>query len=95
MPSVSCVGEGFKPCDGLTVGGRPLRDLFETIGHGKAYDFMLTLMKHRAVTIQDIKGKHRLFYRDIDEENAGEWHKTQIIVSGTEHEFPQPRLLSL
>lgn len=77
--------------DGLTIGGRPIRDFYETIGHGKAYDFMFTLIKQRTITIEDIKTMHRLFYRDIDEENAGSWRKTQIAVSGSEHVFPQPQ----
>ena len=35
--------------DGLTVGGRPLRDVFEAVDHAKAYDFMFTLMKERRI----------------------------------------------
>jgi Fic family protein len=31
--------------DGLTVGGKPLRDTFEALGHAKAYDFMFTLLE--------------------------------------------------
>lgn len=30
--------------DGLTVGGKPLRDTFEALGHASAYDFMFTLL---------------------------------------------------
>ena len=26
--------------DGLTVGGKPLKDILEAVGHKKAYDFM-------------------------------------------------------
>lgn len=77
--------------DGLTIGGRPIRDFYETIGHGKAYDFMFTLVKQRSITIEDIKTMHRLFYHDIDEENAGAWRKTQVVVSGSDHAFPRPQ----
>ncbi|MDR2610499.1 MAG: helix-turn-helix domain-containing protein, partial [Clostridiales Family XIII bacterium] len=28
--------------DGITVGGKPLKDCYEATGHAKAYDFMLT-----------------------------------------------------
>jgi hypothetical protein len=28
--------------DGITVGGKPLRDCCEATGHAKAYDYMLT-----------------------------------------------------
>ena len=35
--------------DGITVGGRPLKDCYEAVGHGAAYDFMLELaaMAHK------------------------------------------------
>ena len=33
--------------DGLTVGGKPLRDTFEALGHAKAYDFMFSLRGKR------------------------------------------------
>jgi len=36
--------------DGLTVGGKPLRDTFEALGHAEAYDFMFTLLRNRAIT---------------------------------------------
>lgn len=56
--------------DGLTVGGRPLRDFYETVGHGKAYDFMFTLIGERRITVEDIKTLHCLFYKNIDDANA-------------------------
>jgi Fic family protein len=76
--------------DSLTIGGRPLRDFYETVGHGQAYDFMFTLIKKRHVTVKDIKTMHRLFYKNIDEANAGTWRKESIIVSGSEYVFPRP-----
>jgi Fic family protein len=76
--------------DGLTIGGRPLRDFYETVGHGAAFDFMISLIGERCITIEDIKFMHRLFYKNIDEENAGEWRKENIIVSGSEYVFPRP-----
>lgn len=79
--------------DGLTIGGRPLRDFYETVGHGKAYDFMLTLMDERRITVEDIKTTHRLFYKEIDEENAGRWRKQAVMVSGLDYVFPLPEEL--
>ena len=31
--------------DGITVGGKPIRDCYETTGHARAYDYMLTLAR--------------------------------------------------
>ena len=75
--------------DGLTVGGRPLRDFYETVNHGEAYDFMFTLINYRRITVENIKTIHRLFYKNIDEANAGTWRKENVIVSGSEYLFPK------
>ena len=76
--------------DGLTIAGRPLRDFYETVGHGKAYDFMFSLMGERRISAADIKDLHRLFFKGIDEENAGVWRKEAVFVSGTDYVFPSP-----
>jgi len=34
---------------GLTVGGRPLRDMFEAVDHAKAYDYMFTLLANKEI----------------------------------------------
>ena len=39
--------------DGLTIGGKPLRDTFEALGHAKAYDFMFSLLGQREITEAD------------------------------------------
>ena len=59
--------------DGLTVGGKPIRDYYEATGHGKAYEYMLSLAKDRngLITEERISGMHRLFYALVDEESAG------------------------
>lgn len=31
--------------DGLTIEGKPLRDVYEAVGHAKAYDYLLRLLK--------------------------------------------------
>lgn len=80
--------------DGLTVGGKPLREVYEVIGHGKAYDYMFTIVSKRQIITEDIKTMHRLFYSAIDEENAGRWRKNQIIVTGVDYAFPIPEELN-
>lgn len=76
--------------DGLTVGGKPLRDIYETTGHGAAYDFMFSLSHKRTISVEDIKTIHRIFYQQIDAEQAGVWRKRPIIVTGTDYVFPAP-----
>ncbi len=76
--------------DGLTVGGKPLRYTYEAIGHGKAYDYMFTLLKSEKITLQNILTIHSLFYRNMDADNAGQYRKQPIFVSGTDFVFPLP-----
>jgi len=33
---------------------------------------------------------HRLFFKKIDESNAGIWREINIIVTGSDYEFPSP-----
>ena len=76
--------------DGLTIGGKPLRDTLEAVGHSHAYDYMFGLVGGRRLTVDDIKALHRLFYKSIDEKNAGVWRENPIIVTGTDYVFPAP-----
>jgi Fic family protein len=76
--------------DGLTVGGKPLRDTFEALGHAAAYDYMFGLLGSRSVTVEDIKTLHRLFFKAIDEAAAGAWRDVNIIVTGSDYAFPAP-----
>lgn len=57
--------------DGLTIGGKPLKDVYEATGHAKAYDFLYKLTKDEPVTEENILKLHRLFYGQIDKDNAG------------------------
>ena len=77
--------------DGLTIGGKSLREHFEVIGHGAAYDHISALAKGDKITETDIKKIHYLFYRHIDEGNAGKYRKSRVYITGSEHIPPQPK----
>lgn len=78
--------------DGLTVGGRPLKDCYEAVGHSKAYDFMLALARQKDmdITEESIMQLHHFFYQKVDEENAGKYRTIQVYISGTEYIPPAP-----
>ena len=76
--------------DGLTVGGHPLRELYETTGHGAAYDFMFSLAESRQIRVRDIREIHRLFYQQIDASRAGAWRDRPVVVTGSDYVFPLP-----
>ena len=71
--------------DGLTIGGKPLRDTFEALGHAKAYDFMFTLLGSRQITEIDALTMHHMFYKDIDPIFAGQYRTKPVIITGSKY----------
>ncbi len=76
--------------DGITIGGKPLKDHFEAIGHAEAFDYLQKLARRKEITERDILKLHKLFYYRMDEPNAGHYRKQNIIVTGTDFVFPAP-----
>src|SRR6266568_3971689 len=76
--------------DGITIGGKPLKDHFEAIGHSEAFDLLYKLAANSEVTEKDILGLHRLFYFRIDTESAGRYRERNVIITGTDFRPPQP-----
>ena len=75
---------------GLTIGGKPLRDHLEAQGHAEAFEYMLDLADKKEITENDILMLHRLFYRKIDDTNAGVYRKSQVFISGSKYPLPGP-----
>ena len=71
--------------DGLTVGGRPLRDIFEAVDHARAYDYMFTLLENKEISERDILYLHKLFYQNIEEEFAGKYRDIPVFISGSNY----------
>lgn len=76
--------------DGITIGGKPLRDHYEATGHSDAFDLLNRLAGGTTITEADILSLHHLFYHRIDEQNAGTYRKVRVIVTGTDFAFPPP-----
>lgn len=76
--------------DGLTIGGKPLKDHYETVGHAKAFDKIFELASNATITEDDIKLLHKLFYEKIDSEKAGKYRTSQVIITGSDVELPKP-----
>ena len=69
--------------DGLTIGGKSLREHSEAIGHARAYDHIYSLM-NRALSEEDVLYLHRLFFQQIEPENAGKYRQRNVIITGTD-----------
>ncbi|MFH1562061.1 MAG: Fic family protein [Nitrospirota bacterium] len=74
--------------DGITIGGKPLKDHYEAIGHSEAFDFLYSLVKNKSVGEKDIKKLHRFFYYRIDEKKAGQYRKTKVFITGSKYPLP-------
>jgi Fic family protein len=81
--------------DGLTIGGKTMREHFEVVGHSQAYDFMWKKAHEELLSEEDICTLHRLFYYRIDQQDAGKYRNVPIFVTGTDFEFPKPSELAL
>ena len=77
--------------DGLTVGGKPIRDYYEATGHAKAYDAMWAMLNaFNPLAEADILSLHRLFYSQIDEATAGRYRLQRVFISGSQYAVPAP-----
>lgn len=80
--------------DGITIGGKPLKDHLEAIGHADAYTHLLTLIKNKILTENDLKHLHKLLYFRIDEKNAGVYRKNKAIITGSHYSLPNPEAIN-
>lgn len=78
--------------DGLTVGGKPVKDYYEAAGHADAYEYMQSAAHNESAVIDEmlIKKLHRLFYQKINADKAGKYRTEQIFITGTEYVPPTP-----
>lgn len=73
--------------DGITIGGKPIRDCYEATGHARAYDYMLEIARGGPLQFRekDILRLHALFYGGIDPDHAGRYREDQVFITGTEY----------
>ena len=80
--------------EGVTVGGKTLREHFEAINHRDAIQFVESVVKEDVpYTAQLIRSIHALILRHIDDENAGAWRKQNVRISGADHVPPDASAL--
>ncbi len=76
--------------EGITVGGKSLREHFEAINHKDAILFVESLAQSRdSLSEHNIKQIHFTLLKNIDDENRGVYRKTNVIISGAQHTPPQ------
>ncbi len=76
--------------EGLTIGGKSMKEHLEVTNHSKAIDFIETLVKKTAIAEQDVLNLHAMILDRIDSENAGFYRRGGIRISGTDYSPPSP-----
>lgn len=76
--------------DGITIGGKSLKEHLEAVGHSHAIDYMEALVqKDEALTERTLKEIHNLILRNTDGANAGTYRRMNVLISGAGH-IPPP-----
>jgi Fic family protein len=76
--------------DGLTIGGKPMKDHLEAIGHAKAYDYLYELVDQADIKEKDILALHRLVVEGIEGVELGRYRSKPVIITGTDFIPPKP-----
>ena len=77
--------------EGLTVGGKPLKEHLEAIGHRDAVERLMDVIQAREpITESLVLELHHLILYRIDASIAGRYRDIPIIVTGTDYQFPPP-----
>lgn len=75
--------------DGLTIGGKKMREHLEAINHSEAIQFIEEIARDKApLNERTLKDIHNLILKGIDADNAGRWRSQNIFISGASHTPP-------
>jgi len=75
--------------EGITIGGKSLREHFEAINHKEAIEFVESLVsKDEILSEYTIKSLHALILKNIDNDNAGSYRNINVLISGATHRPP-------
>lgn len=75
---------------GMTIGGKSLREHFEVINHREAIEYVESLAdKKEPITAFHVRQIHKLVLSQIDDENAGQYRKTEVRIAGAKHIPPE------
>lgn len=81
--------------DGITVGGKSVREHLEAINHSEAIGYLGEMIqKKTAFSERVLKEIHHLILKGIDRENAGVYRSIGVRISGSTHLPPEPYMLN-
>ena len=81
--------------EGITVGGKALREHFEAINHRNAIYYVEDIIKkEESFSEWQIRNIHQLILKNIDDENAGRYRQQNMLISGATNTPPDYTLLN-
>ncbi|WP_179990661.1 Fic family protein [Acinetobacter sp. YH1901141] len=81
--------------EGITVGGKALREHFEAINHRNAIYYVEDIIrKEEPFSEWQIRNIHQLILKNIDDENAGRYRQQNVLISGATNTPPDYTLLN-
>ena len=73
--------------EGLTIGGKTLREHFEAINHAEAIDYVEEIISRQTpLSEKVIKDVHSLILKNIDDKSAGKYRTINVRISGSQHQ---------
>lgn len=68
--------------DGLTAGGKPIRDALAIIGHEKAYNYMFSLLSQKFLKEKDLLFLHHLLQVGLENDTkVGEYRNIDVFIT--------------
>ena len=75
--------------EGITVGGKTMREHLEVINHRDAISYVEDIVQNKEpLTEWQIKNLHRLVLKGIEDDYAGVYRNQQVYISGAQHTPP-------
>jgi Fic family protein len=75
--------------EGITIGGKLLREHFEAINHREAILYIESIVQRlEPFSEWQVKNVHQLILKNIDDENAGRYRSINVLISGAQHTPP-------
>ena len=71
--------------EGLTIGGKTMREHLEVTNHSRAMDFVESLVNKPAIEEIDVLNLHAMILDRIDPQNAGFYRHGAVRISGTDY----------
>ncbi len=75
--------------EGVTIGGKTLREHLEAINHREAIFYLEDLVKEiTPLSEANIKSLHQLILKGIDDTNAGRYRRVNVVIAGAKNVPP-------